>query len=143
LARTQRAWLSMTNDNTINLEDIMQVVVGASALSVPVAFSEESWNLSRTLPLPNVALLVVLSLLFVNLYSFQSIFQRNVRHRIAAFLSRTAVDYGVTLAVVLAVLLALNRLPLIAEPLVAIKRIIILSFPASMGAVVVDSFDKE
>jgi len=112
-------------------------------LSVPVAFSEESWNLGRTLPSPNVVLLVVLSLLFINLYSFLSIFQGKVRHRLTTFLSRTVVDYCVTLAVVMIVLVALNHLPLIAEPVVAIKRIFILAFPASMGAVVVDSFDKE
>ena len=133
----------MSNNNTINLEDIMQVVVGASALSVPVAFSEESWNLGRTLPLPNVVLLVVLSLLFINIYSFLSIFQGKVRHRLIAFLSRTFVDYFITLVIVMIVLLALNHMPLIAEPVVAIKRIFILAFPASMGAVVVDSFDKE
>jgi uncharacterized membrane protein len=135
--------LAMNNNSTINFEDIIQVIVGASALSVPVAFSEESWNLGRTLQFANVVLLVLLSLLFVNLYSFQNIFQGNIRHRIATFLSRTAIDYCVTLVVVLVVLLALNLLPLIAEPVVAFKRIIILAFPASMGAVVVDSFDKE
>ena len=133
----------MNNSNTINLEDIIQVFVGASALSVPVAFSEESWNLGRTLPLPNVILLVVLSLMFINLYSFLSIFQGKVRHRLITFLSRTMVDYCITLVVVMIVLLALNHMPLIAEPVVAIKRILILAFPASMGAVVVDSFDKE
>jgi len=133
----------MSNNNPINFEDIIQVVVGASALSVPVAFSEESWNLGRTLPLPNVLLLVTLSLLFINIYSYQSIFQGKVRHRLVTFLSRTLVDYSITLVVVMIVLLALNHMPLISEPVVAIKRIFILAFPASMGAVVVDSFDKE
>jgi uncharacterized membrane protein len=135
--------LAMSDSNTTNSEDIMQVIVGASALSVPVAFSEESWNLGRTLPLQNIMLLVALSLLFINLYSFHSIFQRNIRHRAGAFLSRTLLDYGVTLLVVFVVLLALNRMPLLTEPLVAVKRALVLSFPASMGAVVVDSFDKE
>lgn len=133
----------MSDRNTTNFEDIMQVVVGASALSVPVAFSEEAWNLGRTLPLQNLIFLITLSLLFINLYSFHSIFQRDVRHRIGAFLTRTLLDYGITLLVVFVVLLALNRLPLFGEPQVAIKRVLILAFPASMGAVVVDSFDKE
>jgi uncharacterized membrane protein len=133
----------MSNYNSTNFEDIMQVVVGASALSVPVAFSEEAWNLGRTLPSQNLIFLVVISLLFINLYSFYGIFQRNIQYRKKVFLTRTLVDYGITLIVVLIVLLALNRLPLFAEPVVAIKRILILSFPASMGAVVVDSLDKE
>jgi uncharacterized membrane protein len=129
--------------NTTNFEDVLQVIVGASALSVPVAFSEESWDLSRTLPNANVFLLVFLSLLFINLYSFQSIFQGKVRHRIRLFIFRTLLDYGITLCVVFMVLFAIDRMPIIEEPLVAFKRMIILSFPASMGAVVVDSLDKE
>ena len=126
-----------------NSEDIMQVIVGASALSVPVAFSEESWNLSRTLPLQNTVLLILLSLLFINLYSFYGIFQKNIRQRTSIFIYRTFIDYAVTVTVVFIILLALNRMPLLSEPLVAVKRVLILSFPASMGAVVVDSFDKE
>ena len=38
------------------------------ALSVPVAFSEEAWNLGRTLPVANIIVIDVLSLLFVRIY---------------------------------------------------------------------------
>ena len=133
----------MQNKNTINIEDIIQVIVGSSALSVPVAFSEESWNFSETLPTINLIGLVLLSLLFISLYSIQGIFQGNIKHRLSSFVSRTLIDYSITLIVVFLILLALNRMPLIEEPFIAIKRIIILSFPASMGGVIVDGFDKE
>ena len=130
-------------ESSINSEDIIQVVIGASALTVPVAFSEESWRLSETLPLFNVIILLLLSLLFIGLYSIQGIFQGNVKHRIYDFILRILVDYGVTLIVVFIILFALNRMPLFEEPIIALKRIILLSFPASMGGVIVDGFDKE
>ena len=133
----------MSNNSTTNFEDVIQVVVGASALAVPIAFSEEAWNLSRTLPIQNTVFLVFLSVLFLGLYSFQSIFQGNIKHRVKTFIYRNILDYCLTLFVVFIVLLALNRMPVISETIVAIKRVLILSFPASMGAVVVDSFDKE
>lgn len=133
----------MRNFKTINLEDVIQVIIGASALSVPIAFSEESWGLSRTLPSENIVFLVILSFIFINLYSFQIMFQANIRYRIFTFLSRALFEYILTVITVFIVLYALNRMPLLTEPVVAIKRIIIVSFPASMGAVVVDSFDKE
>jgi len=41
------------------------------------------------------------------------------------------------------VLFALNKLPIIDNPILAFKRIIVITMPASMGAIVVDSFDKE
>jgi hypothetical protein len=75
----------MSKQNTTNFEDIIQVVVGACALSVPVAFSEEAWNLGRTLPVANIIVLVALSLLFVNLYSLHNIFQGRITHRILPF----------------------------------------------------------
>ncbi|MDC5808354.1 DUF2391 domain-containing protein, partial [Vibrio europaeus] len=49
----------------------------------------------------------------------------------------------ITALVVMLVLFCINKLPLLTEPLVAIKRVIIISMPASMGAIFVDSFDKE
>ncbi|MCJ7801338.1 MAG: DUF2391 family protein [Candidatus Marinimicrobia bacterium] len=133
----------MEKKNKTNFEDILQIVVGASAVTVPVAFSEKSWNLSRTLPMINIVHLVLLSLIFINMYTFQSIFQGNVKYRMTTFIFRTFFDYGITLIVVFIVLLVLNRMPIISEPVVAIKRIFLLAFPASMGAVVVDSLDKE
>jgi len=130
-------------ESSINSEDIIQVVVGASALTVPVAFSEESWRLSETLPFFNVIILLLLSLLFIGLYSIQGIFQGNVKHRFYDFILRVLVDYGITLIVVFIILFALNRMPLFEEPIIALKRVILLSFPASMGGVIVDGFDKE
>jgi uncharacterized membrane protein len=131
------------NKKTINLEDIVQVIVGSSALTIPVAFSEESWRLSETIPTLNLIVIILISLLLINIYSFQGIFQGKIKHRLSHFILRTLIDYGVTIIVVFVVLFALNRMPIIEEPLIALKRIIILSFPASMGGVIVDGFDKE
>lgn len=137
------AAMGNSKQGTTNFEDIIQVVVGASALCVPVAFSEEAWNLGRTLPVTNIILLIVLSLLFVNLYSLHNIFQGRITHRVLTFFSRTIIVYGITLLVVVVVLAVLDHLPIIGEPWIAVRRVVVLSFPASMGAVVVDSFDKE
>jgi hypothetical protein len=41
------------------------------------------------------------------------------------------------------VLFALNKMPIFDHPIVAMKRIILVSFPASLGGVIVDGFDKE
>ena len=61
----------------------------------------------------------------------------------ANFVFRIIIDYGVALAIVFIVLFALNRMPILDDPIIALKRIIILGFPASMGGVIVDGFDKE
>ena len=41
------------------------------------------------------------------------------------------------------VLTALNQFPITTMPDIAIKRVIIVAMPASLGAIIVDSLDKE
>ena len=126
-----------------NLEDASQVLVGAFALAVPISFSEEAWRLGESLPMINLLMLLSLSVIFLSFFAYQSVFQSRIRHRVSIFIFRVIIAYTIAAVVVALVLLCLDKLPLLTEPLVAIKRIIVITMPASMGAIVVDSFDKE
>ncbi|AEX23784.1 MULTISPECIES: DUF2391 family protein [Vibrio] len=126
-----------------NLEDASQVLVGAFALAVPISFSEEAWRLGESLPMANLLMLLSLSVIFLSFFAYQSVFQSRIRHRVSIFIFRVIIAYTIAAVVVALVLLCLDKLPLLTEPLVAIKRIIVITMPASMGAIVVDSFDKE
>lgn len=53
--------------------------------------------------------------------------------------ARVFTVYGVTLLVAAATLFVVGKLPLVSETMVAIKRTIIVAFPASFAATVVDS----
>ncbi len=128
---------------SLNGEDIAQIVIGAAALAVPISFSEEAWMASINLPLPNLVLVFLLSIAFLALYSYQSLFQASVKNRKFVFVFRIFFAYLLTGLVVAVVLLSLDKLPLVSEPIIALKRIILVAMPASMGAIVVDSFDKE
>ena len=57
-----------------------------------------------------------------------------------AFVVRVAVTYSVTLLISIFLLFGIDRIELLQEPLVAIKRAIIVAFPASFAATAVDSF---
>ncbi|MGY0617034.1 DUF2391 family protein [Vibrio sp. FJH11] len=126
-----------------NLEDASQVLVGAFALAVPISFSEEAWRLGESLPMTNLLMLLSLSVIFLSFFAYQSVFQSRIRHRVSIFIFRVVIAYSIAAIVVALVLLCLDKLPLLTEPLVAIKRVIVITMPASMGAIVVDSFDKE
>ena len=58
--------------------DLLQVIVGASVLAVPVAFTEETWQLGENLPLRNVIGLTSFSLLFIGLYVYFNFYRTNV-----------------------------------------------------------------
>ncbi|WP_105901618.1 DUF2391 family protein [Vibrio gangliei] len=126
-----------------NWEDASQVIIGAFTLAVPISFSEEAWDLSKTLPLENVAMLFAISIIFLGFYAYQSVFQSDVKRRLLAFFLRIVIAYLLTIFVVALVLVTLDKLPLESDPLLAFKRLILIAMPASMGAIVVDSFDKE
>lgn len=126
-----------------DIHDTIQVLIGASAVAVPIAFTEEAWNMSEDLPVVNLLLIVLLSLGFCALYAFSGIYQSNVRDKVHVFVKRSMLDYGISIVVVFVVLLAINRLPLIDEPMLGLRRIIVVAFPACMGAVIVDGIDKE
>lgn len=126
-----------------NLEDASQVGIGAFALAVPISFSEEAWKLGETLPFTNLIFVFLLSVLFLGFFAYESVFQANIKHRVPVFILRIAIAYLVAALVVLLILFSLNKFPVFSEPLVALKRLIVITMPASMGAIIVDSFDKE
>ncbi|RQW64884.1 DUF2391 family protein [Vibrio viridaestus] len=128
---------------SFNMEDVGQVCVGAFALAVPISFSEEAWHLAQTLPNANLCFIIFLSMCFLAVFAHQSVFQRNIRKRIPVFIFRIVIAYVIASVVVALVLISLDKLPLYQDPLLSLKRIIVITMPASMGAIVVDSFDKE
>jgi uncharacterized membrane protein len=128
---------------SFNMEDASQVFVGAFALAVPISFSEEAWRLGDTLPYSNLLMLFTLSVLFLGIFTYQSVFQKNIKNRLFVFIFRIVIAYIMTAFVVCLVLLCLDKFPFFTDPVTAIKRMIVITMPASMGAIVVDSFDKE
>lgn len=85
----------------------------------------------------------ILSLFFLGLFAYGSVFQASISHRMPVFLWRIVIAYLLAALVVSLVLLALDKFPLFVHPTIALKRLIVITMPASMGAIVVDSFDKE
>ena len=128
---------------SFNFEDASQIFVGAFALAVPISFTQDAWLLGETLPLANLLMLFALSVLFLSGYTYESVFQRNVKGRIWLFTARIIIAYLITVMVVALTLFCIDKLPLFEDPVTALRRIIVIAMPASMGAIIVDSFDKE
>lgn len=128
---------------SFNLEDASQVAIGAFALAVPISFSEEAWRLGETLPLINLFCIFVLSVIFLSFFAYENVFQANIKYRIPVFILRIIIAYLIAALIVALILFSLDKFPLLSEPAIALKRLIVITMPASMGAIIVDSFDKE
>ncbi len=119
--------------------DLMQVVVGASVLAVPVAFTEETWNLGEELPLLNVLLLSAISIVFIGLFVYLNFYRYMLKANIGEYLKRVVSIYVFSLLVVAVLLTIIQRCPWGADNIIALKRILIVAFPASMSASLSDS----
>jgi uncharacterized membrane protein len=119
--------------------DLLQVIVGASILAVPVAFTEETWRLGKKLPLRNVLGLSLLSLIFIGLFVYFNFYRRMLRDHVWQYIERILAIYLFSLLVVGILLTLIEQCPWGVDDLLAMKRILIVGFPASMSAAISDA----
>ena len=119
--------------------DLMQVIVGASILAVPVAMTEETWVLGAELPMRNVLMLSGLSLLFIAGFVYYNFYRFNFKGHLFEYIKRVAAVYLLSMLVVGLLLTIIQKCPWGDDNVLAIKRIMIVSFPASMAAAVSDT----
>ncbi len=118
--------------------DVMQVLVGASILAIPVAFTEETWNLGASLPLANILGLLALSVIFISSFVYYNYYRGEMRKNWTEFSKRVFTTYLFSFLVVAIILTLIERAPWQTDIMIAFSRAIIVSFPASMSAAVAD-----
>jgi uncharacterized membrane protein len=121
--------------------DVMQIIVGASILSVPVAFTQETWDLGRDLPLDNVFILAGISILFIALHVYFNFYRRYFKDHFYEYTKRVLAIYLLSFIIVGVLLTLIEKAPWQQDFFLALKRTIIVTFPASMSAAVSDGID--
>ena len=122
------------------LKDVLQVILGASILAIPVAFTEETWVMGATLPMQNVLGLMALSFIFLSTFVYYTYHRTGgVHHHLLEFMKRVVGTYVLSFMVVALILTLIEQSPWMAEPLKAFKVTVIVTLPASMSAVLADS----
>lgn len=119
--------------------DLLQIIVGASILAIPVAFTEEAWTLGERLPGTKVALLALLSILFIALFVYGNFYRFYLRGHVFDYIKRIAATYAISLGVVALLLTVIEQCPWGVDNALAFKRIVIVGLPASLSATVADA----
>ena len=119
--------------------DIMQVLVGSALLAIPVSLTEEAWNLGEQLPTGNVALIGALSLILIAVFVYFNFYKVTLRGYVTEFVKRVIGTYLLSLIVVALILTIIQKCPWGTDNLLAIKRIIIVAFPAAMSGTLSDT----
>lgn len=119
--------------------DVIQVVVGAALLAIPVALTEEAWNLGELLPIRNVTYIALLSLILISVFVYYNFYRYIFKGHKMEFAKRVAGTYIISLSVVALILTIIQKCPWGIDNVLALKRVIIVSFPAAMSGVLSDT----
>jgi len=119
--------------------DLLQVIVGATILAIPISFTEEVWNLGAGLPLLNVALLSLTGLFFIAFFVYFNFYRFHFKENKFQFIIRVLCIYIFSHFVVAIILTLIQQAPWKDSFLVAIKRVMLIAFPASMSAAISDN----
>lgn len=120
-------------------KDAAEIIIGSVILAVPASITEEIWILSSELSLLKAVIISLTSLIFIAFFvqtryshDFSTASQKSLAARVSSV-------YALTMLVSAVILFGIDKLPLIEDPIVALKRTMLVAFPASFAATVVDS----
>ncbi len=121
------------------LRNVLQAIVGATILAIPIGFTEETWRLGETLPLWNIFIIFFMSIFFVTLFAYRYFKKRVQKVYWYDLVKRVSSIYIVSFIVVALILFIIQKAPWSSNILLSFKRTIIVAFPSSLGATIAGS----
>lgn len=121
------------------LKDALQVIIGASILAVPVGFTQETWDLGTSLPTINVIGLFALTVLFIAMFTHYQYHKHAAEEHTNTFIKRVLFTYIFAFIIVALILSLINQAPWTTDWVLAVKRVVIVTFPASLSGAIADT----
>ena len=123
----------------MRIQDILEIMVGASILAVPVAFTEEVWNMGDELTWLRVISLNLVSILFMGSFIYFKSYRKHLKLYRFEFYKRVLSTFLISVLIVGILLSIVNKCPWTTDFDLALKRVLIGAFPAGMSATVTDN----
>lgn len=123
----------------VEIEDLTQMLVGAALLSTPIALTQDVWDLGYTMKTFNAVVMVIVSLAFIAVFIYYSYYKRRKFAKcVRQFVIRVSSTYILSFTVGALLLAMIGVAPWGTDFMVAVKQAVIVAFPASMSAAIVD-----
>jgi len=120
------------------LKDLAQMIIGAGALALPVAMSQDTWEIAKGLSPGDIAALACTSVLLIAGFVYAAYFRGGLREHWPNFLGRVLSIYGLTWIISSVSLLLVNQAPWLTDSTLALSETVLVSLPASFAATIVD-----
>jgi len=121
------------------LRNILQAIVGATILAIPIGFTEETWRLGEILPMWNIILIFFISIIFVALFAYRHFRKNKPDFYWYDLVKRVVIVYGLSFLVVALILFLIQKAPWTADFVLAFKRTVIVALPSALGATIAGS----
>lgn len=121
------------------MHDLVQIIVGSTLLAVPVGFTVEVWNFSEQLPFINILGIFIISIIFISIFTYYHYHGANVKKHWLIFTKRVILTYIISFIAVSIILALVDKVFIFENFIISLKRIIIVTLPASMSAAVADT----
>lgn len=125
-----------------DIHDLIQIIIGASIIAVPIIFSQQSWNFVDVLPLLNTFIVLGLTVFFIAIFTYFHYHKENLRanprYHIGKLIKRVVGTYVLSFIIVAIILSVIQVISLNAELISSFKRIVVITFPSAMGAAISD-----
>jgi uncharacterized membrane protein len=119
--------------------DVAELAIGGMIMAMPMAVTAEVWVLSQELGLGRALLIALITIaitaVFVWALLYHEVTPLDRRH----FRRRVLAAYTIALLISALMLLSIDRLPLLDDPVLALKRTILVAVAVSFGATTADS----
>jgi uncharacterized membrane protein len=119
------------------LEDLGQLVAGASVMALPFSVTEEVWNLGSELSVGRTAAIAAVSLLTLAAFVWSLFYGERITQYPREYVTRVLSTYLITLCVSFLLLALFDKAPL-DDLSLALTRTVIVALPASYSATAVD-----
>ena len=120
------------------MHDLVQVIVGSTLLAIPVGFTTEVWSLSENLPFINILGIFIISIIFISIFTYYHYHGANIKKHWFIFTKRVILTYIFSFIAVCIILILVDMISMI-NLIISLKRVIIVTLPASMSAAVADT----
>lgn len=121
-----------------HIKDMLQIIVGASILAIPVGYTEETRHLGQMPPILNITIFLLLSVIFIASSIYYNYYREHIKEHWDESIKRALFTYMLSFLVVTLLLALILKSPRGTDWMLASKRTVIVTFPASMMASVAD-----
>ena len=119
--------------------DVAQIVVGATILGTPLVLTDEAMAAAGALSTQRIVAVAVVSVLFITGFVYFNFYRSLIRGHAKQFVIRVVTTYSVALLTVAGLLWLFGQDAWQTDPELALRRVIVVGFPASMFATVADA----